>query len=122
MLRSNTLVLVDELHAHKDAELYLALRTTMLRRPGAQLVTISTAGVGADSPLGRLRSRALALPRVERSGSLTRAEGPTFSMLEWSVPNEADIDDMAVVKASNPAPWITEEGLREQREAVHELA
>src|SRR5215212_9086702 len=93
MLRSNTLVLVDELHAHKDAELYLALRTTMLRRPGAQRVTISTAGVGADSPLGRLRTRALALPR--------RAEGPTFAMLEWSVPDDAEIDDRTAVKAAN---------------------
>jgi len=117
-----TLVLVDELHAHKDAELYLALRTAMLKRRGAQIVTVSTAGVGADSPLGRLRSRALALPRVEREGTLTRAKGDHFSMLEWAVPEDADIDDMAAVKAANPASWITEEGLREQREAVHELA
>ena len=31
--------------------------------PGAQLVTISTAGQGTDSPLGQLRARALALPQ-----------------------------------------------------------
>ncbi len=115
-------VIVDELHAHRDAELYLALRTAMLKRPGSQMVTISTAGVGAESPLGRLRTRALALPDVKRDGALTRATGPSFGMLEWAVADDADLDDMAVVKAANPASWITEEGLREQREAVHPLA
>lgn len=119
---SPTLALVDELHAHRDAELYLALRTAMLKRAGAQLVTISTAGVGAESPLGRLRMRALGLPSVERSGPITRAEGPTFAMLEWSVPEDEDVDEPAVVKRANPASWITEDGLREQREAVHDLA
>lgn len=100
----------------------MALRTAMLKRPGSQMVTISTAGVGAESPLGRLRTRALALPDVEREGALTRATGPSFGMLEWAVADDADLDDMAVVKAANPASWITEEGLREQREAVHPLA
>jgi phage terminase large subunit-like protein len=117
-----TLALVDELHAHRDAELYLALRTAMLKRPGAQLVTISTAGTGSESPLGRLRTRALAMPSVERSGTVTRAEGPAFVMLEWAVPEGEDIDDPAVVKRANPASWITKEGLREQREAVQDLA
>ena len=42
--------------------------------------------------------------------------------LERSVPDDADIEDMSVVKQSNPASWIAEDGLREQREAVHELA
>jgi phage terminase large subunit-like protein len=115
-------VLVDELHAHKNAELYLALRTSMLKRPGSKMVTISTAGVGAESPLGRLRTRALSLPAVTRSGALTRAVGPSFAMLEWAVPEDADVDDPAVVKRANPASWITEEGLAEQREAVHDLA
>ncbi len=117
-----SLVLVDELHAHKNAELYLALRTSMLKRPGSKMVTISTAGVGAESPLGRLRTRALSLPAVTRSGALTRAVGPSFAMLEWAVPEDADVDDPAVVKRANPASWITEEGLAEQREAVHDLA
>ena len=98
------------------------LRTAMLKRAGAQLVTISTAGVGAESPLGRLRMRALGLPSVERSGPLTRSEGPTFAMLEWSVPEDEDVDEPPVVKRANPAGWITEDGLREQREAVHDLA
>ena len=38
-----SLAIVDELHAHRDAELYTALRTGMLKRKDASIVTISTA-------------------------------------------------------------------------------
>lgn len=94
----------------------------MLKRPGAKLVTISTAGVGADSPLGRLRARALAQPSVSRDGAFTRAAEPNFAMLEWSLGEDGDLDDMEAVAEANPATWITAEGLAEQREAVHESA
>ncbi len=114
-----SLAFVDELHVHPNDELYIALRSALVKRPGAQLVTISTAGVGADSPLGRLRTRALSLPSVTRDGVFTRAVGPNFCMLEWSLPDNWPLE--RAVEA-NPASWITEEGLAEQREAVHELA
>jgi hypothetical protein len=39
-----SLVLVDELHAHRSGELYEAMRTSMLKRLGSRMVTISTAG------------------------------------------------------------------------------
>ncbi len=117
-----SLAVVDELHAHPNDDLYLAMATSMMKRPGAKLITISTAGTGPDSALGRLRTRALALPSVERQGALTRAYGPTFAMLDWSVADDADVEDMAVVGEANPASWITEKALSEQREAVPELA
>jgi len=117
-----SLAIIDELHAHPNDELYIAMSTAMMKRPGAKLITISTAGTGPESALGRLRTRALALPSVERSGALTRAYGPNFAMLDWSVADDADIEDAAVVKEANPASWITEQALGEQREAVPELA
>jgi phage terminase large subunit-like protein len=83
---------------------------------------ISTAGQGADSPLGRLRTRALAQPQVKRRGGFTDAHGPNLRMLEWSLPEDADVDDMRAVKAVNPASWITAADLAEQREAVPEMA
>jgi phage terminase large subunit-like protein len=43
-------------------------------------------------------------------------------MLEWSVPEDADIENVCEVKKANPACWITEAALREQREAVAEVA
>jgi phage terminase large subunit-like protein len=117
-----SLVLVDELHAHRDGELYEAMRTSMLKRPGARMVTISTAGSDVDGVLGRLRARALAQPSVERSGALTRAYGANLGMLEWSVADDWDGEDLRPVLDANPASWITLEGLREQREAVADIA
>lgn len=116
-----SLAIVDELHAHADAELYLALRTAMLKRPDAKMVTISTAGQGNDTPLGRLRARALAQPTVTRHGALLDARGGGLRMLEWAVPEDADVEDPRQVKKANPASWITPAGLREQREAVPDL-
>src|SRR5215217_2862689 len=95
-------VIVDELHAHKDAELYLAMSTSLLKRPDAQMVTISTAGWNVDGPLGRLRARALALPQVDRHGPLTRAAGPSLAMLEGSVAEDWDGESIEPVKAANP--------------------
>lgn len=116
-----SLAIVDELHAHRDDELYIALRTGMLKRPDAKIVTISTAGVGAESALGLIHARALK-GDVTRDGALTTAISANLGMLEWALPDKADIDDMSVVKSANPASWLTEPLLAEQREAVHEIA
>jgi phage terminase large subunit-like protein len=116
------LVLVDELHAHRDGELYEAMRTSMLKRSDSRMVTISTAGADVDGVLGRLRARALVQPDVKRSGAVTRAYGPNLGMLEWSVADDVDIDDLEAAKAANPASWVTVEGLAEQREAVQRSA
>jgi len=114
-----SLIFLDELCAHRDADLYTNLRTSLVKRPDAKMVTISTAGVGADSPLGQLRQRALALPKVERDGTFTRATGAGLALLEWQLPDEWGLDRAA---EANPASWVTAERLEEQREAVHELA
>ena len=116
------MAICDELHAHGRRDLYDALRTSMLKRPGARMVTISTAGALVDTPLGELRDRATKLPRVERDGALTRAYGDHLAMLEWALPDGAELDDIDAVKLANPAPWITLDGLREQAASVHELA
>ena len=55
-----TLAIYDEFCVAKDDELYAALRCALL--PGATMFTVTTAGWGAESPLGRLRARALASP------------------------------------------------------------
>jgi len=117
-----SLAISDEGHAHASDELYIALRTAMLKRPGARMVNISTAGEGVDTPLGRLRARALAQPKVTCRGAHTDARGPGLRMLEWAVPEDADLDRPAIVKRANPASWITTQGLGEQRQAVPDVA
>ena len=52
-----SLCLVDELHAHASDDVYVALSTAAIKRPGSKLLIISTAGSGPDTPLGRLRAR-----------------------------------------------------------------
>jgi phage terminase large subunit-like protein len=113
-------VWLDEYHAHPDDEVYVALRTAMMKRPGARMVVISTAPADAHTPLGRLRARALAAPHVQRRGPLTTAYGASLRLLEWSVPDGVK-PTPAAAKRANPASWITLEALREQHAAVGEL-
>jgi len=116
-----SLAIVDELHAHPNADVYLALLTSLAKRRGSRLIVISSAGQGADSPLGRLRARALAQPSVKVRGALTDARGPGLRMLEWRVPDDVELTPRAA-KRANPAPWIRVEDLAAQREAVPDLA
>jgi len=111
-----TLALVDELHAHPRGDLYVALKTALGKRDGARMATISTAGFDRDSILGQLRERALSLPEVEHEGSLTTARdrGVGFAMFEWAVPEDADLRDPAIVKAANPASFVTEDFIAAQ--------
>jgi phage terminase large subunit-like protein len=83
--------------------------------------TISTAGIGEDSALGILKARALK-GKGKVDGNFTRAIAPNLGMLEWALSLEADLDDMALVKTVNPASWLNEAVLAEQREAVHDIA
>ena len=115
------LAVVDELHAHPNDQVYLALLTALAKRPGAKLIVISSAGQGSDSPLGRLRARALAQLSVKVRGCLTDAQGPGLRMLEWSVPDDVPLTPRNVKKA-NPASWIRVSDLAAQQEAVPDLA
>lgn len=117
-----SLCLVDELHAHASDEVYLALSTAAIKRPGSKLLIISTAGSGPDTPLGRLRARALASPQVAVRGALTDAQGPDIRLLEWAVPENSSITDMRQVKRANPASWLTLEALRQQAASLPALA
>jgi phage terminase large subunit-like protein len=116
-----SLAVVDELHAFADASVYEAMRTSLIKRAGSRMVTISTAGQGTETPLGRLRTRALAQPSVTTKGYLVDAIGPNLRMLEWAVPDNAS-PTASNAKRANPGSWITTAGLEEQREAVQEVA
>lgn len=112
-----SLIVVDELASHTSDELYVALRTSLLKIPGSKMVVISTAGVHGDGPMQTLRDRCLAQEHVERDGVFTRATGEHVALLEWSLPADWPLERAA---EANPASWVTVQGLEEQREAVHE--
>lgn len=113
-----SLFLCDELWAHRDDALYQSMRSALIKRPDARLAVISTADVGADRPLVRLRQRAFAAPHLHRSGALTECHGDGLRALLWEADEDVDLDDLAAAKACNPASWITRRGLAEQRRAL----
>ena len=102
-------------------ELLEAMQTGLIKRRDSKLLLISTAAAQLDYPLGRLRARALAQPTAKRTGSVVEARGD-LHWLEWSVPDDVELDDLAEVKRANPAPWITVADLRRQRGAVPDTA
>lgn len=108
-----TLAVADELARHKNAELYAVLRDGLGPRQG-RLIGISTAGDDEDSPLGRVRRAAYALPTLDRDGAYRycRSANGEFVLHEWALDPGADLEDMALVKTANPASWQTEEALR----------
>jgi phage terminase large subunit-like protein len=120
-----TLAIVDELHAHRDPELYIALRTALGKIPTSRLLTISTAGHDVDSVLGRLRARALTLEDKRTDGARTLAVDPrgSFAMIEWTVPEDSPVEDLDATEQANPASWVTRDWLAEQLHApgVHPL-
>jgi phage terminase large subunit-like protein len=75
---------IDEMQV-VDERVYDAMASGLHKRPDATLIIISTAGQGADSPLGKLRARALAQPHVVRRGVVTDARGTGIRMLEWAL-------------------------------------
>jgi phage terminase large subunit-like protein len=108
--------LLDELHRQEDLRLY-NLWKGKLRKRGAQILAISTAGE-PETPFENTRDaiRRRATKR-HREGSHLRAEGPGLVFHEWMVASDEECSDMAKVKAANPLSTITEEGLREDFES-----
>jgi hypothetical protein len=77
--------IVDELHRHDDLRLY-SLWKGKLRKRGAQIITISTAGE-PETPFENTREaiRRKATKR-KRTGAHLRAEGPGLVLHEWMQP------------------------------------
>lgn len=101
-----TLALVDELHRHKTGDLYAVFRDGLGPRQG-QMVTISTAGDDLDSPLGKTRAQARALPGLIHEGAHRYARADSFAFHEYALEPEDDRDDLELVKTANPASWQT---------------
>jgi phage terminase large subunit-like protein len=114
---SSTLYLGDEIWAWAGDDLLEAMQTGLVKHPAARLLGISTAAAVLDSPLGRLRTRALA-GTATRNGPLLDATAPGLRWLEWSLPEDASPHDMREVKRCNPAAYITPDLLREQAQRV----
>ena len=85
------------------------------------MLAFSTAAAQLDSPLGRLRARALGQPATTRTGPLVESTDD-IHWLEWSLAEDGDPDDTAAVEACNPAGYLTIPDLQRQRRAVTDTA
>jgi phage terminase large subunit-like protein len=111
-----TLALLDELHRHRDLRLYRTWRGKLEKR-GGQIGAISTRGEPGsefETTLERIRREATDL---SVDGAFTRAASSRLVLHEWAVPEGADVEDMAVVKAANPLRAITVPMLTAKRSA-----
>lgn len=111
-----TLALIDELHRHRDLRLYRTWRGKLGKRKG-QIATISTRGEpGSEFEQTLERIRQLA-PDIRIGNGFTRAASPQLVLHEWAVPEDADVEDLRVVKRANPLKAISIADLRAKRAA-----
>jgi len=104
-----TLGIIDELHRHRNLGLYRTWSGKLLKRQG-QIVTISTAGE-PGSDFEQTREKVRQSPNSERTETFVRAISGRTVLHDWAVPEKADVEDFAVVKAANPFSGITVEAL-----------
>ncbi len=101
--------IIDELHAHKSAELYTALTTGTGAREQPFTLWITTAGVAGEGILAVVfESMFSGTGELEVRGSLLiyrdRVNG---TLIYWyGAPRDADIEDPAVWFAANPVSWL----------------
>ncbi len=112
--------LLDELHRHPDMRLW-DLWAGKLRKRGAQIIGISTAGE-PETPFENMRDaiRRRATSK-KRTGAHLRAEAPGEILHEWMVAKDEECSDMAKVKEANPLSTITASTLGQDYALVTDL-
>lgn len=98
-------VIIDELHAHRDPELYYALRTGSGAREEPLIISITTAGHDLGTVCGELYLRGV------------KGEDPRL-FFHWLGVADDETDDPDAWAAANPASWITRQWLVEQSRSI----
>lgn len=113
-----TLPMLDELHRHKNHDLYGTWRDKLTKTKG-QMLIISTAGEDESNPLEELRAQAHRLPNITTEGrrTIARSDDLAFCMHEHALRSGDDPFDLHLVKQANPAEQITLEELRMRLES-----
>lgn len=109
-------VVIDELHAHRDPELYYALTTGQLARTDPLVVSITTAGFDMDTICRQVydhgrRLAALGVDAMREAGFLFRW---------WQAPDGCASDDREAWRTANPSSWIDLDDLAREHERLPE--
>lgn len=99
------LAIVDEAFAHRDLRIDQSFGPPMITRPEPQLWIVSTAGTWESVYFNTKRAAGRA--------AVERGDTDAFAYFEWSAPDDADLWDRDVWRATHPAlgHTITEEAL-----------
>jgi phage terminase large subunit-like protein len=100
-----TLAILEELHRHRNLNLYRTWRGKLEKR-GGQLISISTAGE-PDGEFEALRKTMRESGDVIRKGSFLRAVGPNSVLHEYAVPEDRNPEDLTQVLKANPLKAVT---------------
>ncbi len=108
---------LDELHRHKDLELYETWKGKLGKR-GAQIIAISTAGApGSPFEDAREKIRSSGV-RTAKGRTFLRVEGPGIVMHEHAVQVGGDVNDLELVADANPFSGVTVESLAAKRASL----
>ena len=111
-----SMVVIDELWAHRDPELYYALTTGQLARQNPLVVTITTAGYDRDSIAWEVYKRGLEL---EGRGQQAMREA-RFLFRWWTCNAKLGHKDPRAWAQANPSSWINHDILRTEVERLPE--
>jgi phage terminase large subunit-like protein len=109
-------VVIDELHVHKDPELYYSLTTGQLAREAPLVVSITTAGFDRETICWDMYERG---KELERQGlSAMRDSGFYFKWYEAD--EKASVHDLEGWQAANPSSWIKAKDLAREADRLPE--
>jgi phage terminase large subunit-like protein len=113
-----SLSIIDEVHAHKDADLFTALTTGGGAREQPLTLWITTAGPDEENLLRDLYGQMFDGPgELEQASPYLTIyrDKPNGVLIYWyGASRDADADDPRVWVGVNPASWLTEEALRRE--------
>lgn len=107
--------IVDEVHAHKNGDLYTALTTGTGAREQPITLWITTAGIDEENLLrdlyGQMTEGPGDLEQATEFLTIYRDRANGVLIYWYAAPRDADIEDPRVWKGCNPASWRTVESL-----------
>lgn len=110
-------VVIDELWAHRDPELYFALTTGQLARENPLVVSITTAGWDRDSICYQLYQRG---QKLLKEGGVDAMRKAGFLFRWYEALQGAGVSDPEGWRAANPSSWITAADLKRESDRLPE--
>lgn len=112
-----SMVIIDELWAHTNPELYFALTTGSLARQNPLIAAITTAGFDRESICYHLYDRGM---KIMANGGIAEMRRQGFYFKWYEADPGKPVEDETTWKDANPSSWIRIQDLRRERERLPE--